>query len=141
MLIIYIQEEDKKYFNDLIDSYPQHIQLDPVKYFIGLDAIKLVVETSIEFLPVFLSALSIFLAYKANKIQEKELELHRREVQLLEKELESKNKNDKSKNFFEVKLLHGSERLIYTNEDLKDKDPEEILRTIALVLEKNNEDD
>lgn len=135
MLIMYIKKEDESYFDEILVKHPESIDKSNTKGFNEIDWVKLIIETSKELLPIILTSLEVFLAYMAVIIQSKDLELHNREVELLEGDLSNKIKCDKDKHRFEIKVVYGGKRLTYTDDDLKNGDPKDILKKIAEVLE------
>lgn len=133
---MYIQKEDESYFDEIIKKFPEHLEKSHIKGFNGLDWVQLIVETTKELLPIILATLDVFLAYMAVKIQSKELDLHNREAALSEKDLVSKSEIHREEHKFEIKIICGSEKIIYSNDDLGETDPKDILKAIAEVLDK-----
>lgn len=69
------------------------------------------------------------------KTKEKELEIKERELQqkLAEKNSEPINTEQKNK-YFEIKVLSGSSKVTYSNENINEKDSREIIESIISVL-------
>lgn len=139
MTIININENDKLFFDELINNNPNSFDIANIRNFDGVALVQIIVDSAVALSAPFLTALGLFLNYKIAQMQEKtkekELEIKERELQqkLAEKNSEPINTEQKNK-YFEIKVLSGSSKVTYSNENINEKDSREIIDSIISVL-------
>ena len=139
MTIINMNENDKLFFDELINNNPNSFDVANIRNFDGVALVQIIVDSAVALSAPFLTALGLFLNYKIAQMQEKtkekELEIKERELQqkLAEKDSEPINTEQKNK-YFEIKVLSGSSKVTYSNENINEKDSREIIDSIISVL-------
>ncbi len=139
MTIINMNENDKLFFDELINNNPNSFDIANIRNFDGVALVQIIVDSAVALSAPFLTALGLFLNYKIAQMQEKtkekELEIKERELQqkLAEKNSEPINTEQKNK-YFEIKVLSGSSKVTYSNENTNEKDSREIIDSIISVL-------
>ena len=139
MTIINMNENDKLFFDELINNNPNSFDIANIRNFDGVALVQIIVDSAVALSAPFLTALGLFLNYKIAQMQEKtkekELEIKERELQqkLAEKDSEPINTEQKNK-YFEIKVLSGSSKVTYSNENINEKDSREIIDSIISVL-------
>lgn len=139
MTIINMNENDKLFFDELINNNPNSFDIANIRNFDGVALVQIIVDSAVALSAPFLTALGLFLNYKIAQMQEKtkekELEIKERELQqkLAEKNSEPINAEQKNK-YFEIKVLSGSSKVTYSNENINEKDSREIIDSIISVL-------
>ena len=139
MTIINMNENDKLFFDELINNNPNSFDVANIRNFDGVALVQIIVDSAVALSAPFLTALGLFLNYKIAQMQEKtkekELEIKERELQqkLAEKNSEPINAEQKNK-YFEIKVLSGSSKVTYSNENINEKDSREIIDSIISVL-------
>lgn len=139
MTIINMNENDKLFFDELINNNPNSFDIANIRNFDGVALVQIIVDSAVALSAPFLTALGLFLNYKIAQMQEKtkekELEIKERELQqkLAEKNSEPINTEQKNK-YFEIKVLSGSSKVTYSNENINEKDSREIIDSIISVL-------
>ena len=139
MTIINMNENDKLFFGELINNNPNSFDIANIRNFDGVALVQIIVDSAVALSAPFLTALGLFLNYKIAQMQEKtkekELEIKERELQqkLAEKNSEPINTEQKNK-YFEIKVLSGSSKVTYSNENINEKDSREIIDSIISVL-------
>ena len=139
MTIINMNEHDKLFFYELINNNPNSFDIANIRNFDGVALVQIIVDSAVALSAPFLTALGLFLNYKIAQMQEKtkekELEIKERELQqkLAEKNSEPINTEQKNK-YFEIKVLSGSSKVTYSNENINEKDSREIIDSIISVL-------
>ena len=134
-----MNENDKLFFDELINNNPNSFDIANIRNFDGVALVQIIVESAVALSAPFLTALGLFLNYKIAQMQEKtkekELEIKERELQqkLAEKNSEPINTEQKNK-YFEIKVLSGSSKVTYSNENINEKDSREIIDSIISVL-------
>ena len=130
MTIINMNENDKLFFDELINNNPNSFDIANIRNFDGVALVQIIVDSAVALSAPFLTALGLFLNYKIAQMQEKtkekELEIKERELQqkLAEKNSEPINTEQKNK-YFEIKVLSGSSKVTYSNENINEKDSRE----------------
>ena len=139
MTIINMNENDKLFFDELINNNPNSFDIANIRNFDGVALVQIIVDSAVALSAPFLTALGLFLNYKIAQMQEKtkekELEIKERELQqkLVEKNSDPINTEQKNK-YFEIKVLSGSSKVTYSNENINEKDSREIIDSIISVL-------
>ena len=139
MTIINMNENDKLFFGELINNNPNSFDIANIRNFDGVALVQIIVDSAVALSAQFLTALGLFLNYKIAQMQEKtkekELEIKERELQqkLVEKNSDPINTEQKNK-YFEIKVLSGSSKVTYSNENINEKDSREIIDSIISVL-------
>lgn len=130
MVIINLSEHDMLYFNDIIKNNPDSTDVASIKGLDGNNYVQIIIDITLALSSQFLTALGIFLNYKAAKRQEqlKLMELNANETD------ETDNVNEKDT--FELKVLFGSQKLIYSNDSLEKEQADEIIKKIMNLLSK-----
>ena len=134
-----MNENDKLFFDELINNNPNSFDIANIRNFDGVALVQIIVDSAVALSAPFLTALGLFLNYKIaqmkEKTKEKELEIKERELQqkLAEKNSEPINTEQKNK-YFEIKVLSGSSKVTYSNENINEKDSREIIDSIISVL-------
>ena len=134
-----MNENDKLFFDELINNNPNSFDVANIRNFDGVALVQIIVDSAVALSAPFLTALGLFLNYKIAQMQEKtkekELEIKERELQqkLAEKNSEPINTEQKNK-YFEIKVLSGSSKVTYSNENINEKDSREIIESIISVL-------
>lgn len=134
-----MNENDKLFFDELINNNPNSFDIANIRNFDGVALVQIIVDSAVALSAPFLTALGLFLNYKIAQMQEKtkekELEIKERELQqkLAEKNSEPINAEQKNK-YFEIKVLSGSSKVTYSNENINEKDSREIIDSIISVL-------
>lgn len=134
-----MNENDKLFFGELINNNPNSFDIANIRNFDGVALVQIIVDSAVALSAPFLTALGLFLNYKIAQMQEKtkekELEIKERELQqkLAEKNSEPINTEQKNK-YFEIKVLSGSSKVTYSNENINEKDSREIIDSIISVL-------
>ena len=134
-----MNENDKLFFGELINNNPNSFDIANIRNFDGVALVQIIVDSAVALSAPFLTALGLFLNYKIAQMQEKtkekELEIKERELQqkLAEKNSEPINAEQKNK-YFEIKVLSGSSKVTYSNENINEKDSREIIDSIISVL-------
>lgn len=134
-----MNENDKLFFDELINNNPNSFDIANIRNFDGVALVQIIVDSAVALSAPFLTALGLFLNYKIAQMQEKtkekELEIKERELQqkLAEKNSEPINTEQKNK-YFEIKVLSGSSKVTYSNENINEKDSREIIDSIISVL-------
>lgn len=130
MVIINLSESDMLYFNDIIKNNPDSTDVAPIKGLDGNNYVQIIIDIALALSSQFLTALGIFLNYKAAKRQEqlKLMELNANETD----ETDNVNKKD----VFELKVLFGSQKLMYSNDSLEKEQADEIIKKIMNLLSK-----
>ena len=134
-----MNENDKLCFDELINNNPNSFDIANIRNFDGVALVQIIVDSAVALSAPFLTALGLFLNYKIAQMQEKtkekELEIKERELQqkLAEKNSEPINTEQKNK-YFEIKVLSGSSKVTYSNENINEKDSREIIDSIISVL-------
>lgn len=134
-----MNENDKLFFDELINNNPNSFDIANIRNFDGVALVQIIVDSAVALSAPFLTALGLFLNYKIAQMQEKtkekELEIKERELQqkLAEKNSEPINTEQKNK-YFEIKVLSGSSKVTYSNKNINEKDSREIIDSIISVL-------
>lgn len=134
-----MNENDKLFFDELINNNPNSFDIANIRNFDGVALVQIIVDSAVALSAPFLTALGLFLNYKIAQMQEKtkekELEIKERELQqkLVEKNSDPINTEQKNK-YFEIKVLSGSSKVTYSNENINEKDSREIIDSIISVL-------
>lgn len=134
-----MNENDKLFFDEIINNNPNSFDIANIRNFDGVALVQIIVDSAVALSAPFLTALGLFLNYKIAQMQEKtkekELEIKERELQqkLAEKNSEPINTEQKNK-YFEIKVLSGSNKVTYSNENINEKDSREIIDSIISVL-------
>lgn len=106
MLYISICEDEKKYFKDLLNGFPENVLLKTEHGFDMSSSAQVVInvaDIATVMIPSIIAAVEMVLVYRIqkyqNKLKEKEIELQKREF------LFEKNKSEQS--MFEIKITNG----------------------------------
>ena len=124
MLIINLTENERVYFDEIINNNPDDTEIATSLGFDGTTFYQLIFNDMIAISAQFLTALGIYLAYKIEK----------KKVELKEQEMRLQNNDKKENDIFEIKLISKSKKLIYSDDDLDEEKAEEIIANILNVF-------
>ncbi len=114
MIAIKVLDEDLRFFEDLLEEYPEDIT---VSYDIGADGLSIVqviIDVTNVMIPAVVSVVGLLLTYKA---QIKTEQLHQKELELKEKEIEL---NAQAKEEVEIRVTNSGETsILIKSNDLK----------------------
>lgn len=134
MLIIHLPESDLSFFETIIEENKDSIDLSHIRSFDGTALAQIIINSYVAVSTSVLTALGLYLTYRANKKsddnQKKELELKEKELQMKEKE-----SNTKQEKQFEIRVIKGTQTIIYTDTSLDNvDDPKMIVDSIGKML-------
>lgn len=134
MLIIHLPESDLSFFETIIEENKDSIDLSHIRSFDGTALAQIIINSYVAVSTSVLTALGLYLTYRANKKsddnQKKELELKEKELQMKEKE-----SNTKQEKQFEIRVIKGTQTIIYTDTSLDNvDDPKKIVDSIGKML-------
>ena len=134
MLIIHLPESDLSFFEKTIEENKESIDLSHIRGFDGTALAQIIIDSYVAVSTSVLTALGLYLTYRANKKsddnQKKELELKEKELQMKEKE-----SNTKQEKQFEIRVIKGTQTIIYTDTSLDNvDDPKKIVDSIGKML-------
>ena len=114
MIAIKVLDEDLRFFEDLLEEYPEDITVSYDTGADGLSIVQVIIDVTNVMVPAVVSVVGLLLTYKA---QIKNEQLHQKELELKEKEI---GLNAQAKEEVEIRVTNRGETsiLIKTN-DLK----------------------
>ena len=139
MMKIYMNEDDRRFFNEIITNNPDSFYVSNIRNFDGAALVQIIVDSAVALSAPFLTALGLFLNYKIAQMQEKtkerELDIKERELQqkLTEKNLKQTN-TEQQNDYFEIKVSSKTRKITYTNESFNEKETKGIIDDIVSIL-------
>ena len=139
MTIINMNENDKLFFDELINNNPNSFDVANIRNFDGVALVQIIVDSAVALSAPFLTALGLFLNYKIAQMQEKtkerELDIKERELQqkLTQKDLKQTN-TEQQNDYFEIKVSSKTRKITYTNESFNEKETKGIIDDIVSIL-------
>lgn len=135
MLVLKLTEEDLKYFDDLLSTFPNNIFVRTEHGFDMTSSVQIVIDLSdiLEVLvPYIVAAIEMVLLYRIQKkqtaISQRELKVHEKELEL-EKEKLLLEKAKFERNEFEIRISsNGESEILMKTSDvvLLQEDPEKL---------------
>ena len=142
VLIISLPEYELSFFENIIKDNADSIELSHVRYLSGTAIAQIILDASVAVSGIFLTSLGLYLTNKSSKkqleLKEKELELKANELKIKDNKLSSIDSKVQNENLtesrFEIKVINGTQRLYYSNDDLDTNSVEKIMSSITKIL-------
>lgn len=114
MIAIKVLDEDLRFFEDLLEEYPEDIIVSYDTGADGLSIVQVIIDVTNVMVPAVVSVVGLLLTYKA---QIKTEQLHQKELELKEKEIEL---NAQAKEEVEIRVTNSGETsILIKSNDLK----------------------
>ena len=114
MIAIKVLDEDLRFFEDLLEEYPEDITVSYDTGADGLSIVQVIIDVTNVMVPAVVSVVGLLLTYKA---QIKTKQLHQKELELKEKEIEL---NAQTKEEVEIRVTNSGETsILIKSNDLK----------------------
>ena len=114
MIAIKVLDEDLRFFEDLLEEYPEDITVSSDTGADGLSIVQVIIDVTNVMVPAVVSVVGLLLTYKA---QIKTEQLHQKELELREKEIEL---NAQAKEEVEIRITNSGETsILIKSNDLK----------------------
>lgn len=114
MIAIKVLDEDLRFFEDLLEEYPEDITVSYDTGADGLSVVQVIIDVTNVMVPAVVSVVGMLLTYKA---QIKTEQLHQKELELKEKEIEL---NAQAKEEVEIRVTNSGETsILIISNDLK----------------------
>ena len=113
-IAIKVLDEDLRFFEDLLEEYPEDITVSYDTGADGLSIVQVIIDVTNVMVPAVVSVVGLLLTYKA---QIKTEQLHQKELELKEKEIEL---NAQAKEEVEIRVTNSGETsILIKSNDLK----------------------
>lgn len=114
MIAIKVLDEDLRFFEDLLEEYPEDITVSYDTGADGVSIVQVIIDVTNVMVPAVVSVVGLLLTYKA---QIKTEQLHQKELELKEKEIEL---NAQAKEEVEIRVTNNGETsILIKSNDLK----------------------